>query len=355
VRYASQTWHTPEPMRPISTAPRLRSCARLPLGAFLFGAVLLSACTSLSHDLERELRRGHAIEGEVHGAYPELDLYVLTYRAPDNFFDFVDVSLVAPDDDIGAALAGLKRHDRVRIEGTLLDNRSRQRHVEVDSLEVVRKYEPSPAIPEYVHEAALPEELQGSDNGLFLVHAVQENGRVLVVEHRDVVLPVFVRRPELTRGLARNDVVRLFYEIRRYPDRPVHLELADVAQPVEVVDSVMALHGEPADVEGALVLFPRSPQVAFNVFAVLEELPGGLQRQYTLVNFESTETFAQIREKLQDAWDAADPAAAVSGRNKLVSRSVRVRAVGTFNEIDPGQANAQIVLDGPDSIEIVQP
>ena len=92
----------------------------------------------------------------------------------------------------------------------------------------------------------------------------------------------------------------------------------------------------------------------FNVFAVLQELPGQLRRQYTLVNFDNPETFQQIREKLQNAWDAAGSSAAVSGRNKLMSTAVRVRATGTFNQIDPNQANAQIVLDGPDAVEILR-
>lgn len=327
----------------------LRVCARVCLA---LGVPLVTACSSLPAELERELRRGHAVEGEIHGADPDLDLYVFTYRAPDDFFEFVEVSLVAPDDDLAAQLAALHRHDRVRIEGTVMQNRSRQRHVELRSLEVVEEYEPSPPIPEYAYEATVPADLRGRNSGLFLVHAVQANGRVLVVEHRDVVLPVFVRRPELARDLARNDIVRLTYAIRRYPERPVHLELAEVERPIEVVDSIMGLNGRPADVEGPLVLFPKSPQVSFNVFAVLEDLPGGLRRQYTLVNFESTETFARIREKLQNAWDESDPDLTVSGRNKLISRSIRVRAIGTFNEIDPGQANAQIVLEGPDSIEI---
>jgi hypothetical protein len=42
----------------------------------------------------------------------------------------------------------------------------------------------------------------------------------------------------------------------------------------------------------------------------------------------------------------------VSGRNKLISTKIRVRATGTFNEIDPNQANAQIVLDNVDALEI---
>jgi hypothetical protein len=315
--------------------------------------LLLHGCTSIPVKFQRELQAGNAVEGEIHGAYPDLDLYVFTYRHPQDFFEFVEVSLIAPNADLAAALAGLRRHDRVRIQGALMDNRSPQMHVELRSLEVVKEYEPTPAIPAYDYQASIPDDLRGKDNELFLVHAVHAGGSILVVEHGDVVLPVYVSHPQLTRDLARNDVVRLFYEIRSRPERPVHLQLQEIERPLEVVESVMALHDQPAAVEGALVLFPQSPQVIFNVFAVLQELPGQLRRQYTLVHFDSPETFERIREKLQSAWDSADPSAAVSGRNKLVSRQVRVRATGKFNQIDPNQANAQIVLDGPDAVEIV--
>ncbi len=315
--------------------------------------LLLSACAGLPAQLERELGAGRAVEGEIHGAYPDLNLYVFTFRNPENFFEYVEVSLVAPTDALRAQLADLRRHDRVRIGGAIMNNRSQQTHIELASLEVVRQYAATPPIPPYEYEATVPDDLQGKSSELFLVHAVNAGGSVLVVEHEDVVLPVYVTRPELTRGLARNDVVRLFYEIRTRPDRPVHLQLADVERPVEVIDSVTALHGKPAAIEGALVLFPQSPQVRFNVFAVLQELPGNTQRQYTLVNFDDPAVFETIRTKLQAAWDAGGTGSFVSGRNKLVSTKVRIRATGMFNQIDPNQANAQIVLDGPDAIEIL--
>jgi hypothetical protein len=315
--------------------------------------LMFSGCAGLPAQLQRELGAGRAVEGEIHGAYPDLNLYVFTFRNPENFFEYVEVSLVAPTDALRAQLAELKRHDLVRIGGTIMDNRSQQTHIELASLEVVRKYEATPPIPPYEYEASIPDDLRGKSSELFLVHAVNAGGAVLVVEHEDVVLPVYVTRPELTRELARNDVVRLFYEIRTRPDRPVHLQLADVEQPVEVVDSITALHGKPAAIEGALVLFPQSPQVRFNVFAVLQELPGNTQRQYTLVNFDDPAVFETIRTKLQTAWDVGGAGSFVSGRNKLVSTKVRIRATGTFNQIDPNQANAQIVLEGPDSIEIL--
>ena len=71
------------------------------------------------------------------------------------------------------------------------------------------------------------------------------------------------------------------------------------------------------------------------------------------MNFDDTAKFTAIRNKLQAAWDSAGPDAAVSGRNKLISTQVRVRVKGIYNQIDPNQANAQIVLDGPEAIEIV--
>jgi hypothetical protein len=331
--------------------PRTLRLARAPL--LLALAATLPACLSTPQKFVREIAAGRAVEGEVHGAYPDLDLYVFTYRNPENFFEFVEASLIPTTPELAAQLEDLRRHDRVKIAGAIADNRSNQTHVELSSLEVVRKYEASPEVPPYDHRASIPDDLRGKDDELFLVHAVNAGGTVLVVEREDVVLPVYVRRPEHTRNLARNDVVRLHYEVRSRPDRPVHLELKDVERPVEVVDSVMALHGKPASVEGALVLFPKSPQVQFNVFAVLQELPGNTQRQYTLVNFDGDEKFAAIRKKLQDAWDAAGPDAAKSGRNKLISTKVRVRATGTYNEIDPNQANAQIVLESADSLQIL--
>lgn len=317
-----------------------------------FALLGLQACSAMPARFERELT-GAGAEGEIHGAYPELNMYVFTYRNPKDFFEFIEVSMISPNEQLSAALAGLRRHDRVRIKGELMDNRSPQLHVELSSLEVVKKHEPKPEVPAYDHEARIPDDLHGKDNELFLVHAVHAEGKVLVVEHKDVVLPVYVRRPELSAKLARNDVVRLWFDIRSEPAKPVHLQLRDVERPIEVVESVMALHGQPALIEGPLVMFPQSPQVRFNVFAVLQELSGGLQRQYTLANFEKQEIFEQIRDKLQKAWDSA-PDAAVSGRNKLINTKVRVRARGKFNEVDPNQANVQIVLEGPEAVEVVQ-
>jgi hypothetical protein len=121
---------------------------------------------------------------------------------------------------------------------------------------------------------------------------------------------------------------------------------------VKILESIRSLHGKAATLEGALILFPKSPEIMFNVFAVNQELQSGLKRQFTLVNMEDPAAFAKIREKLQAGWDKHKDDY-VNGRNKLISRRVRVKATGIYNEIDASQANPQILLKSADSIEIL--
>jgi hypothetical protein len=186
----------------------------------------------------------------------------------------------------------------------------------------------------------------------FMVHAIAGDGHILVVEYKDAVLPIYVVNADLTKGLFRNDIVQIKFLFQDYPDHPVHLAVNESAtDALKVIDSIQAKNGKSTVLEGALILFPKSPEINFNVFAVQEELTDGLKRQYTLVNFDSTDTFQKIRDALQKAWDKY-PGAYVNGRNKLVSTRLRVKATGTFNEVDPSQANPQILLNSVDSIEI---
>src|SRR5690606_26041632 len=108
----------------------------------------------------------------------------------------------------------------------------------------------------------------------------------------------------------------------------------------------------PADVTGTLVLFPKSPQVTLDVWAVAETTQGGAQRQYTLINFDSMEIFQAILAKCAAAWATA-PNDYVNGRNKLLHKTIKIRARGVFNVVDPNQANVQIFLSSADDLEIV--
>lgn len=324
------------------------------LPAILSLGLLLSACAHAVdiREVERKLTTTGA-EGWVHGSSPSQGLYVFTYRNPKDFFDFIEMSLVATKPEIQKQLEALGRHDQVRIKGEFLDNPSPQKHIDVASVEVIKKFVTPYPVPAYEHEARVPDELLNKTSATFLVHAVHQDGHILVVEYKDTVLPIWVRNGELTKNLFRGDVVQLSFSIQSHPSQPTHLRIDEAApQAVQLVESIRAKHGKPGTVEGKLVLFPKSPEIMFNVFAVLEELPSGLTRQYTLVNFDNPDTFTKIRAKLQAAWDKY-PGAYTNGRNKLLSSRVRVKATGTFNEIDPNQANPQILLSSPDSVEIL--
>lgn len=320
----------------------------------LIAALLLSACAHAIDikQIEHELTTDGAT-GWVHGSSANQGVFVFTYRNPKDFFDYLIMSLVAQKPEVLKQLEALSRHDKVKIKGAFLDNPSPQKHINVASVEMVKKFDSPAPVPPYQHETKLPDELLNKTTALFLVHAVHEDGHILVVEYKDSVLPIFVKKGELTKNLYRGDLVRLNFSIQTNPDRPTHLKLAESSpEAVQVVESILAKHGKPASVEGALILFPKSPEISLNIFAVLEPLPEGLSRNYTLVNFDSSEAFAQIRAKLQAAWDK-HPGAYTNGRNKLLSTRIRVKATGTFNEVDPNQANAQILLKSADSIEIL--
>ena len=301
--------------------------------------------------------KGPGVVGEVHAVVAEQSLFVFTVRNPNDFFDFRHFSLVPKLPSVARSLSELQRHDRIRLHGELMENRSPQPHIEVSALEMVRAYDPGMPIPPYEREVTIPEDLPRDDQGrgeaLFLVHAIHAGGKILVVEFKDAVLPVYVVDPALTKDLYRNDVIRMRYKVRRTPSAPTHLALRSDAGPaVELLESAVAKHGQPADVTGPLVMFPKSPQVLFDVFAVHEDVEGGATRQYTLINFGSPEVFHAIRQKCADAW-ARDPDTVRNGRNKLIHERIRVRARGVFNVVDPNQANVQIKLESADDLELL--
>jgi hypothetical protein len=299
--------------------------------------------------VEQQLQ-GQGVQGYVHGAVADRSLYVFTIQNPNDFFDRAEISLIAASPAVSEILGTLSRHDLVRVRGRFIPVPVPQRHLEVSEIEVLTRHTtPYPTDP-YNHEAEIPLELLGQDQAVFSVHAVQAGGRVVVLEYRDQVLPLFVRNPQQTANLSRNDIVRIRYRIRAIPDQPSHLELLDSASDaVEVLESVAVMHEQAADVEGALVLFPQAPGIRLNVFAIVEERYPTALRQYTLINFVDPALFRAIVAKMQEAWDRY-PGAYRNGRNKLISTCLRVRAIGRFNQVDPNQANTQILIDRLDDL-----
>jgi hypothetical protein len=60
-----------------------------------------------------------------------------------------------------------------------------------------------------------------------------------------------------------------------------------------------------------------------------------------------------MREKLQKVWDKY-PGEYTNGRNKFVSKRLRVRVTGTFNQVSTSQANPQILINSPDNVQITE-
>jgi hypothetical protein len=313
--------------------------------------------TSFAVDLnqiETELKSANGAVGWIHGSVSEQGLYVFTYRSPTNFFDFAELSLTTTDAAIQAKFATLARHDQVRVKGSFLQIPVPQKHIDVTSIELLKKYDSGFATDPYQHVVKIPDALLGQTTAKFQVHAVAAAGQVLVVEYGDAILPIFVKNGALAKDLYRGDIVELQYGIQTYPNQPVHLTLNETAPtPIKVLESIKALDGKPAAMQGALILFPKSPEISLNVFAVQAILPAGLQRQYTLVNFDDPQVFNDILKKCQAAWDRHG-SNYVNGRNKLVSTKIQVKVTGTFNEQDPGQANAQILIKSANDLQIIE-
>lgn len=301
-------------------------------------------------ELEKQLK-GNGLAGSIHGSSSDLGLFVFTYREPGNFFAHVELPLVASTEQIERTLRTLNRHDEVNLKGFFIENGAPIRHIFVESLTLLKKYEnPAPVSDPYPYQANLPEDLVNQPEIIGKVHAVANEGKVLVIEYKDAVVPVVVERPELAKGLYRNDKVKLKIKVRNHPTQPTHVSLDVKAEtPLTVLDKMVAWHGQKGSVEGVLVLFPKSPQVNFNVFALQVTDNHGVVREFTLVNFEDDKIFSEIRAKLQGIWDK-HPGSVENGRNKLINRQVKLKATGTFNVVDPGQANPQVLLQGPDSI-----
>jgi hypothetical protein len=176
------------------------------------------------------------------------------------------------------------------------------------------------------------------------VHASLVDGKILMVESGDANIPVIVRNTALTKDLYRGDKVERQFTVQQFPSSPVHLRLNDSPDSVKMLDRIVNLHGVPQDRCGELVMFPQSPQVIFNVFALKSDIGDGLFRTFTLINFNDAKLFKDLREKMQTVWDA-NVLTMVRGRNYFINPKIKICAKGTGNMQVPTQANPQILID----------
>ncbi len=304
--------------------------------------------------VEKDLKT-KGIEVFVHGAVPRYQLFVGTYRSPENFFRYVDFSLLTMDRKVGEQLSKVKRHDKLLVKGEFFDTESCFPHVEIKEFQVLKSFETSPKLPPYNHRADLSV-LENVDRITGKVHGVAYTQGIMAIEYKDVVVPVFVPKThhKLLEKIYRGDVVDIAIFVRINPERPVHVELdIDNKEPLIQKVSMVKGHDTPITLEGELVMFPKSPQIRFDIYALKVKGELGFYRNYTLVNFESTDIFLQIRAHLEKIWKENEKTA-VGGRNFWINPKVRIQAKGLKNVVSPTQANPQILLKGIESLKILK-
>ena len=302
--------------------------------------------TQLSQELENT-----GLIGRIHGAASPAQLFVMSVRESGNFFNHREFSLLASDEPTRTTLSQVNRHDLVCIQGNFIANPSPQKHVLVKSIEVLESWSGLEDFPPYERASELPAELVNQTQFVGKVHAIGEAGRVLVVEYKDSVFPIFVEATEHTQGLFRGDIIRLTYQIQARPQQPTHLQLnLNAEHPIEVIDAIADWSQQRKTLAGKLVKFPQSPQLNFDVYAIEVETQG-IKRTFTLVNFDDIDEFQRIREKLATFWDS-HLETATSGRNMLINPELVVEASGQIKVISPEQANPQILLDSVEDIRL---
>lgn len=307
---------------------------------------LVSCASAQSVD---ELLQGEGVVAEVHGAPHDLGHYVATVRDKEDFFKFEYYSLLGESPEVKEVLSKIKRHDKIRVWGEA-ESFGPQKHlklsrivIETPSEELPQKYERQAQFPESFPDAQTPFRA--------LVHAIVQDKRLLVVEFKDAVLPVRVPSSVELPDLYKNDVIEMKAAVAAHPGNPSHLRALEITQK----EAIVGIHEKPMEKQGVLVKFPKSPIVKFDIYALKETLADGLSRQYTLINFEDQELYAQMRAKLEQYWNEGDPSQVQNGRNMLVNPSVVVKVKGIGNVVDRGQANPQILLAKLEDIERVVP
>ncbi len=295
--------------------------------------------TRLSQELE-----SNGLIGRIHGAATESQMFVLSVREPNNFFQSREFSLLADNSETADQFKQLNRHDSVCIQGSIIPNRSPQKHIAVDSIQVVEAWSQPKGFTPYERKTDFPEALKKQNSLMGKVHAIGAEGKILVVEYQDGVIPIYTPNTEYTRNLYRGDIIELSYQIQTRPQQPTHLRLDTTKeQPIKVLDAIAKWHNQENTLTGKLVKFPKSPQLKFDIYAMQVDTQG-IKRYFTLVNFDNMAEFQAIRHKLAKIWDI-NATSAVSGRNMLINPEVTIKAQGITNIVSPKQANPQILLD----------
>ncbi len=283
---------------------------------------------------------------EVHGAVPMSSMFVVSFRNPTNFFQSVHLSLLGANAQTREFVKTLRRHDVILVKGRFENVETPQRHIRAQSMQLISRSAGSTPSEEYSYQA-IPAVFQTMDKFIGKVHAIYAEGRVLVVEYKDLVVPVMVDRQflHLTKDLFRGDKIEIQYVIQEEPIRPIHLNLnPKIKEPLKVLNSVVENHGRYEIMTGKLVMFPKSPMVMFDVYAIDVDMGDGVMLPHTVLSFTDPDLFAALRKEFERVWNK-HPLMVRNYRNKFVNEAITVTVEGFYNMIDPLQANPQLIIE----------
>lgn len=293
---------------------------------------------------------------EVHGGDIEHGLFVLTWRDKNNFFKYMQLPVTGRNKDAKQIIAGLHRHDRVRIWGEFdLFLPKGQRHIDADRIVVENQFQSACqdlGLPSYQHQVKLPDDLKGLSEITVLVHGVMNGGQTLMVQYKDTLIPVIAPDPAKVADLFKGDKIKIQFTIAAYPKSPLHLQLNQSDDAVQMLRSVQEVNPKDDNDKpkrcGTLVMFKDSPVITSNVFALKTDVGDGYDWTFTLFSTDP-KVFASVRDKAQQAWNSYTYAARC-GRNYVYNPNIQVCATGAGNDEDPAQANPQIMVESPDDV-----
>ena len=287
------------------------------------------------------------VNGLIHGADHERRMYVISWSHPKNFFNRYNLVMAPNSRELAEQFKTLNRGDRIFVQGDVRMNKG-QGHILVNKMDIKKRYVPKAdhSAGEFTRMTKLPGDLATKTREVFYVHATHSGNSLLVLEYGDTMVPMIVKKTELVQDIYRGDYVELAFKIDKSSDnpyRPNHLTLDHEAyKPVKVLDAVLDLHDQVLKIEGRLVMFPKSPTINRNIFAIEVPYIGKPARYFTILpsSFEG-DNFKNLLAKLQNHWDA-NPQKIFKGRNKYIHLELECKASGKGNVVSPNQANPQI-------------
>lgn len=302
-----------------------------------------------------ELLKTKGVTGLVHGSVPGSNLFVFIYGDPIRGGEHY--SLIPANDDIKTKLQKISRHQSVTIKGTLEEKGTLQKHILLQDIKLGEAWSPKITFKytnqPYSPPEQLKKELEGKKDINCIVHAVLHGGKVLIVNHKGDVLPVYVTNPKWTKDLRSSDKINLRYKIRKHSEGPLHLSLCieDNIPPIKVLDAILPLSEskEKFELTGSLVWFPISPILTRETWGIKVKDQNGLERTYSLFNLrdEDDVDIKKIDDILRKEWNKKTEGF-IRSSSFFHHPQIKIEVTGKVNHFAVNQRNPLVDLDSKD-------